>query len=42
MIFKSFVVFADEDYIFEPREPRFGAVDELLLLEEGILFDCLA
>ena len=42
-MFRSFVVFAADDYIFEPREPRFGAVDdELLALDEGILLDCLA
>ena len=42
MIFKSLVVFADDVYILEPRELHLGAVDELLLLDEGILFDCLA
>ena len=42
IIFRSLVVFAADDCIFEPREPRFGAVDELLALDEGILLDCLA
>ena len=42
MIFKSLVVLADEVYILEPKELHLGAVDELLPLDEGILFACLA
>ena len=42
-IFRSFVVFVVDGCVFEPSEPRFGAAEELLLLDDGgFLFDCLA
>lgn len=41
--FRSFVVFVVDGWVFEPSEPRFGAAEELLLLEDGgFLLDCFA
>ena len=42
-VFRSFVVFVVDGWVFDPSEARFGAAEELLPLEDGgFLFDCLA